>query len=506
MMKGFFIYTLVVFLLQFLLNFMGYSVLPSPGFFENFLYMTYCGIFIYTAAIIVSHGYWLNPEIQQSRDIQIEKRDDSSLGKGNRIWVIISIGISFLILGFGILLGYTYFFARVSGMFMLGVFAAMLSLFFALIFLVKTFQIASSFQQLIKNPKKKKIAIISTLIIGLSISGVSFIPAAGIPFYILEADREFDAAFNPVFGGDWEFLIPEFTEQHYFKRTPFEVTGYFVGPRNPICTQINDIVYFNGSESAFSVDKNIILRFDAYLPPDGYIGRPAENSTIIRIHGGGWVIGDKNSGNIGMMNRYLAHQGYCVFDIQYGLNNVSDLFSNIPLEPEDVMGNFTIDDMLRHIGNFTYYLEDHATEFGANLDSVFVSGGSAGGQLTCATALSLASKNYTEFSDAFTIKGMIPFYPANNVSLDFALTSRQEWVDPVKMLNATSPPCLIFQGKQDGLIVQSQILQDTYHGFGRTDCAHIQFPFAGHGNDIYFPGFYNQIFLYYMERFLYLYH
>jgi acetyl esterase/lipase len=195
-----------------------------------------------------------------------------------------------------------------------------------------------------------------------------------------------------------------------------------------------------------------------------------------------------------------------VFDIQYGLNNESDLFENLPFEPENVMGNFTMDDILRHIGNFTYFLETNAAVYGANLDSVFVSGGSAGGQLTCATSLILASKNYSEFSSAFTIKGMVPFYPANNASLDFMENSRPEWVDPVLLLNASSPPCLIFQGNQDPLLIESQRLKNTYITFGRTDCAHIQFPFAGHGNDIYFPGFYNQIFLYYMERFLYLYH
>jgi hypothetical protein len=29
-------------------------------------------------------------------------------------------------------------------------------------------------------------------------------------------------------------------------------------------------------------------------------------------------------------------------------------------------------------------------------------------------------------------------------------------------------------------------------------------PFGGHASDFYFTGYYNQIFLYYMERFIYL--
>ncbi len=506
-MKFFYVFLFLVLIIEFLINFVGYGEIPikSDRLIMFLGFLNTCP-FIYAAAIAFSHSYWLNPKIQEIRGTQIEDRIEPQLKKGNKIWLITSISFNFIVLGFGILIDYTYFFARVRGLFMLGVFAAMLSLFFAMMFIIKTLQIMSSFHQLLKSSKIKSVALISTFIFGFCISSISFIPVFGTPIYIRTAELEFDAAFNPEFGGDWEAQLSD-SAKRYFKKNHFQLLDYFMGPNNPVCTQINDVLFFNGSESSYSVDKSISLYFDAYLPPDGYVGMPGENSTLIRIHGGGWVIGDKGSGNIGMMNRYFASQGYCVFDIQYGLNNVSELFSNLPFEPENVMGNFTIDDILRHIGNFTYYLEDHASEYGANLDSVFVSGGSAGGQLTCATALSLVSKNYTEFSDAYTIKGMIPFYPANNVTLDFALTSRPEWVDPVQMLNeTTSPPCLIFQGKQDGLIVQSQILQDAYHGFGRTDCAHIQFPFAGHGNDIYYPGFYNQIFLYYMERFLYLYH
>ena len=41
-----------------------------------------------------------------------------------------------------------------------------------------------------------------------------------------------------------------------------------------------------------------------------------------------------------------------------------------------------------------FYLADHADEYGANLDSVFVSGGSAGGHLTCITALAIANGSF----------------------------------------------------------------------------------------------------------------
>jgi acetyl esterase/lipase len=164
--------------------------------------------------------------------------------------------------------------------------------------------------------------------------------------------------------------------------------------------------------------------------------------------------------------------------------------------------------MIRHIGNFTQYLTAHAEEYNVNLDSVFVSGCSAGGHLTCAVALAIASGNYTSnFGDNLTIKGYIPFYPANGPTGPFADNSSIELVNPDDYLvSSDSPPCLVFQGLQDGLVHPSvaQDLKDAYTSQGNSKCAIIYFPFAGHANDLYFSGHYNQVFLYYMERFMYL--
>ena len=51
----------------------------------------------------------------------------------------------------------------------------------------------------------------------------------------------------------------------------------------------------------------------------------------------------------------------------------------------------------------------------------------------------------------------------------------------------------------------AQNLKSQYTVMGNRACMVISLPFAGHGSDIAFYGYYNQFFLYYMERFLYLY-
>lgn len=340
-------------------------------------------------------------------------------------------------------------------------------------------------------------------ILGIVITGIMLAPPVMTMAYTSEADSTFAAAF----GTDWHSKINATTES-FFLPTRFAWPGYFLGIPPKDCIVQQDVLFYDGNTGP-AKDAGIKLYFDAYLPPNNGIGLPGANSTLIRIHGGGWVMGDKGLGDMMQMNEYFAAQGYCVFDIQYGLNNNSnDFLSELgKLMPTKVFGNFTVDDMVRHIGLFCQNLTANQAKYGANLSSVFISGGSAGGHLTCATALAIASKNYTDlFGTGLTIKGYIPFYPANGMA-DFLGPSLPELVDPALLVNDSSPPCLDFQGTADGLVYPgiSQNLKDHYTAHSNVRCAVLWMPLSGHAGDLYFSGYYNQFFLYYMERFMYLY-
>ena len=156
-MNGYFVYSFVSFLFQFINNFIGYTeVAVRPEVVENILLFSFIGNIIYASGILYTFVHWLNPKIQEIRGIQIKPRVKNEMKKVRKIWLLISISLNFILLGFGIIIDYTYFFARSSGLFMLGVFAAMLSLIFGLIFLNRTFHIMSSIQQLFTDIKKKK--------------------------------------------------------------------------------------------------------------------------------------------------------------------------------------------------------------------------------------------------------------------------------------------------------------------------------------------------------------
>jgi acetyl esterase/lipase len=505
---GYLIFLILGCLLMFLSNFIG----MNDSFIGNFvlgilIYGSYFGILIYGISlariVLVSKNkkFFLFSGKNDETSWKLSKKSFKRI----KIIRILGIFLFILVLIFGAYTNASILNGIQGGfqMFMIGVFAGQAGLFFGLIFFGASLFI---FRAIKIQKRPYHIIKIPVIVIGLTISSICFLPLVTMPQYAQNSDRIFSETFDPFFSGSWEAEIMNSGKSNYFMSSQFALPGYFLGTPNPDCIVKKNVLFLDGTQSNYSVDANAKLYFDAYLPINRGVGLPGENSTLIRIHGGGWTIGDKGLGNVIQMNRYFAAQGYCVFDIQYGLNDGPENMG-IPFTPKNVMGNFSLDDMLRHIGEFTKYLELHVDEYGANLNSVFVSGGSAGGQLACATALSIENGSYSNiFSDNFIIKGLIPYYPANNVSMNFAKESKPEWINPEKLVSNQSPPCLIFQGEQDRLIYRARSFENSYLDNSNKEICILTFPYAGHANDLYFPGYYNQVFLYYMERFMFLYH
>ena len=174
--------------------------------------------------------------------------------------------------------------------------------------------------------------------------------------------------------------------------------------------------------------------------------------------------------------------------------------------PDEVSGEFSIDDMVRHHREFTTYLADNHEDFGASIDSVFFSGGSAGGHLANAVALGLSSGQYTDLLDErLTLSGIIPIYPANVLADYQDIDGEDELVDPALLVNENSPPALVYQGDNDRIVDPrvAELFEEAYLNSGNTDIAVIRLPYGEQASDLYFPGVYSQTFIYYMERFMY---
>lgn len=349
---------------------------------------------------------------------------------------------------------------------------------------------------LIKRKRTKTRVTLAVIGIGIAVTFSS--PVIATLFTLNEAEQEF----SEVFGDNWGEAIPAEASSS-FLNTSFSLPHYFFGTSTEEYTLLENILFYEGVEG---VDKDIELSFDAYLPPGNGEDLPGNRAVLLRIHGGGWTIGDKGAGNAAQVNKYFASQGYVVFDVQYGLSN-EDKFVEFAQVPENIVADFTIDDMVRHIGLFTDYLVEHNDQFQGDLDTVFVSGPSAGGQLANAVGLGLASGQYTDIlNPALTVKGIIPLYPANGLAGDVGIDGSAELVDPALLVTENSPPALIFQGTEDGVVDASisEEFDETYTNQNNEGSILLMMPFAGHNADFYFSSHYNQILMYYMERFMYL--
>ncbi len=184
------------------------------------------------------------------------------------------------------------------------------------------------------------------------------------------------------------------------------------------------------------------------------------------------------------------------------------------------MGDFTVVEQVEHLGIFSQRLQnEYAERYDADLNNVYTMGGSAGGHLS-----SLFGYGYSEdyfdnvFADELNIVGVIPLYPAVDSVEYFHETmpgllpgspeDNEELYhnyDPSNLISENDPPAIIFQGTSDGLTPPDQAakLEKALEEKG-IGCVKMSFPFAGHVNDFFFNANFNQVWTYYLERFLFL--
>lgn len=112
-------------------------------------------------------------------------------------------------------------------------------------------------------------------------------------------------------------------------------------------------------------------RLDVHRPADAAGRLP----TIVWVHGGGWVGGDKE--DVGPYLKILAAQGYTVVGLNYSL------------APEDRYPTPT-----RQANQAVGWVLDHAAELGVDEDEVVLAGDSAGAQIAAQVATIATSSEY----------------------------------------------------------------------------------------------------------------
>jgi acetyl esterase/lipase len=237
--------------------------------------------------------------------------------------------------------------------------------------------------------------------------------------------------------------------------------------------------------------------------------KPAGRPVLLHIHGGAWMIGNKEQQGIPLM-LHLAARGWVCVSVNYPLSPKAKW-------PEQVVA----------LKRAVAWIREHGAEYGADPSFVAVTGGSAGGHLAALLALSANDPRFQPgFEDADTsVQACVPHYGAYDFAGETgtrATKERLEFVakrvvgkDPVRhkeiyraasplaRVREDAPPFFVIHGDLDSLIPipEARTFVDALRAVSRNPVAYAELAGAQHAFDV-FPSIRSAHVVRGVERFL----
>lgn len=165
--------------------------------------------------------------------------------------------------------------------------------------------------------------------------------------------------------------------------TPKELKQYSVEWSDEVGTMYKDISYGDGEAN----------KFDLYVPADN---TKETYGLVVYLHAGGFTTGDK-SGDADML-KWLCSQGYVAAGINYTLRDEEHPEASVYTQSLEIKNSIPI-------------VKEEASKLGYNLDSMAISGGSAGGTLAMLYAYRDAEESILPVKMVFEAVGPSSFYP-----------------------------------------------------------------------------------------------
>ncbi len=319
--------------------------------------------------------------------------------------------------------------------------------------------------------------------VGLAIAGAA---AVGLGYLISQARRDqqtAEAALTEALGADYG-------EQLDALPTPAEVRTSWRSLVNPFRT-------FRKPPVPIRVERNIAFGeagrrnyLDIYQPEE-----PVENAPVLlQVHGGAWILGQKEEQGIPLM-QHLAAQGWVCVAINYRLS------------PRDPWPAQAVD-----VKKAIHWIRQHISAYGGDPGYIAITGGSAGGHLTALTALTPNTPEWQPgFEDADTsVQLAIPHYgvydmagstgtkPATQLR-DLFLADwvmKTKWRDhpevfedasPILRITPDAPDFFVIHGAHDSLVPVDQARQFVarLREVSKRTVVYAELPGAQHAFDIF---------------------
>ena len=319
--------------------------------------------------------------------------------------------------------------------------------------------------------------------VGLAIAGAA---AVGLGYLISQARRDqqtAEAALTEALGADYG-------EQLDALPTPAEVRTSWRSLVNPFRT-------FRRPPVPIRVERNIAFGeagrrnyLDIYQPQE-----PVENAPVLlQVHGGAWILGQKEEQGIPLM-QHLAAQGWVCVAINYRLS------------PRDPWPAQAVD-----VKKAIHWIRQHISAYGGDPGYIAITGGSAGGHLTALTAL---TPNTPEWQPGFeaadtSVQLAIPHYgvydmagstgtkPATQLR-DLFLADwvmKTTWRDhpevfedasPILRITPDAPDFFVIHGAHDSLVPVDQARQFVakLREVSKRTVVYTELPGAQHAFDVF---------------------
>lgn len=310
-----------------------------------------------------------------------------------------------------------------------------------------------------------------------------------------EVNRAMSEAMREGLGIGWQGQIPAEVHRRFGQTHRTDLWGPILYLLRIRVRETRDVL--------FAAPDGHPLRVDIYQPEkrDGLL--PA----VVVVHGGAWFHGDKSDYAFGLHDRWLAAQGYVVFDVQYRTSG------GWPAPLSDVKCAIR-------------WVKQNAARYGVDPERIAVMGRSAGGHLALMAA-------YTAGSDRFpvdcgsgalsevdeSVRAVVVSYapadlmlwPAERGSaiaelmggLPGEIPERYREASPINHIRPGLPPTLIIHGQRDRLVppVHSEQLFNHLRAAGVRSVL-LRIPWGRHGVDSLIVGLTGPMIQYDVDRFL----
>jgi acetyl esterase/lipase len=251
--------------------------------------------------------------------------------------------------------------------------------------------------------------------------------------------------------------------------------------KHPDVKRVSNIEYTGGAIAG----KRGLL--DVVMPREPGTGRPV----LLQIHGGGWVIGQKEEQGIPLMN-HLAARGWVCVAINY------------PLSPKATWPEHII-----ACKRAMKWIRENIEEYGGDPSFVAVTGGSAGGHLAAMVGLTPNDPAYQPgFEDVDTsVVACVPFYGAYDMAnllgtkagereyrhflkpTIFKTDDRSvaESASPLARVTEDAPPMFFIHGTHDSLInvEEARALYAKLRATSKNHVVYAELPGAQHAFDVF---------------------